>query len=110
MAVRRHGPQGRGATRREKFFAVDYADLHLLKNNCGIGLHRHRDNQEIFFLLQGQAVMVTGDWYQFPDRERCFELRTLRAGHFAMLKPGGLHGMMNATDSDIHLLMFGGYD
>ncbi|MGY3610865.1 MULTISPECIES: cupin domain-containing protein [unclassified Bradyrhizobium] len=96
--------------RREGFLAIDYIDLHILKNNCGIGLHRHRDNQEIFFLLQGQAVMVTGDWYKFPDRERCFELRTLRAGHFVLLKPGGLHGMMNATDSDIHLLMFGGYD
>ncbi len=96
--------------RSESFFSIDYADLHILKNNCGIGLHRHRDNQEIFFLLQGQAVMVTGDWYKFPDRERCFELRTLKAGHLAMIKPGGLHGMMNATDTDILLLMFGGYD
>jgi hypothetical protein len=34
----------------------------------------------------------------------------LKAGHFAMPKPGGLHGMMNATDTDIHLPMFGGYD
>ena len=96
--------------RFEKFFAVDYVDLHVLKNNSGIGLHRHRDNQEIFFLLQGQAAMVTGDWYRFPQRERCFELRTLRAGEFCLLKPGGLHGMMNATDSDIFLLMLGGYD
>jgi hypothetical protein len=96
--------------RTENFFAVDYMDLHILKNNCGIGLHRHRDNQEIFFLLQGQAIMVTADWYRFPPRERCFELRTLRSGHFCLLKPGGIHGMMNATDSDILLLMFGGYD
>lgn len=99
-----------GAERSEAFFAMDYADLHILKNNCGIGLHRHRDNQEIFFLLSGQAVMISGDWNQFPDRERCLELRTLRPGHFAMVKPGGLHAMMNATDSDVHLLMFGGYD
>jgi mannose-6-phosphate isomerase-like protein (cupin superfamily) len=96
--------------RTERFFSVDYMDLHILKNNCGIGLHRHRDNQEIFFLLQGQAVMITGDWYQLAQRERCFELRTLQAGQFCLLKPGGLHGMMNATDSDIFLLMFGGYD
>jgi mannose-6-phosphate isomerase-like protein (cupin superfamily) len=96
--------------RRERFLAVDYVDLHILKNNCGIGLHRHRDNQEIFFLLEGQAMMVTGDWSQVPGRERCFELRTLRAGEFSLLKPGGLHGLMNTTDSDIHLLMFGGYD
>lgn len=105
-AMGKKAPGGRG----EPFFSIDYADLHILKNNCGIGLHRHRDNQEIFFLLQGQAVMASGDWYQFPDRERCIELRTLRPGHFALIKPGALHGLMNATDSDIHLLMFGGYD
>ena len=94
----------------ENFFAVDYMDLHILKNNCGIGLHRHRDNQEVFFLLEGQAMMVTGDWCKTPQRERCFELRTLQPGSFSFLKPGGLHALMNATDSDIFLLMFGGYD
>lgn len=103
------GRKGAGQ-RHEKFFAVDYIDLHVLKNNCGIGLHRHRDNQEIFFLLQGQAAMVVGDWCQFSRRERCFELRTLRAGEFCLLKPGNLHGLMNATDCDISLLMLGGYD
>lgn len=99
-----------GGERQEPFMAVDYVDLHILKNSCGIGLHRHRDNQEMFFLLSGQAVMVTGDWNKSPDRERCFELRTMRPGHFSLVKPGGLHGMMNATDADITLLMFGGYD
>ena len=96
--------------RWEEFFSVDYMDLHVLKNNCGIGLHRHRDNQEVFFMLAGQAVMVTGDWCREPGRERCFEVRTLRAGHGSLLKPGGLHALMNATDADITLLMFGGYD
>ncbi|MDC7787631.1 hypothetical protein PQJ75_12510 [Rhodoplanes sp. TEM] len=96
--------------RTEGFLAVDYIDLHILKNNCGIGIHRHRDNQEIFFLLRGQAVMMVGDWTKMPTRERCFELRTLKAGHFALLKPGQLHALMNATDVDIFLMMFGGYD
>ena len=45
-----------------------------------------------------------------PSANGALKLRTLRAGHFALLKPGGLHGMMNATDSDIRLFMFGGYD
>jgi len=27
-----------------------------------------------------------------------------------MLKGGNLHGLMNATDEDIQLFMFGGYD
>ena len=94
----------------EPFMSVDYLDLHILKSNCGIGLHRHRDNQEIFFMLEGRAFMVVADWCQMPDRERSFEIRTLREGHFAMLKGGNLHGLMNATDEDIQLFMFGGYD
>jgi mannose-6-phosphate isomerase-like protein (cupin superfamily) len=94
----------------EPFMAVDYMDLHILKPDCGIGLHRHRDNQEIFLMLEGRAYMVVGDWCQMPDRERSLEIRTLRPGHFAMLKGGNLHGLMNATDEDIQLFMFGGYD
>ena len=94
----------------EPFFSVDYMDLHILQPECGIGLHRHRDNQEVFFMLEGRGYMVVGDWCKMPQRERCFEVRTLRPGHFALLKGGNLHGLMNATDEDISLLMFGGYD
>jgi mannose-6-phosphate isomerase-like protein (cupin superfamily) len=94
----------------EPFFSVEYMDLHLLKGNCGIGLHRHRDNQEVFLMMDGQGFMVVGDWCKMPERERCFEIRTLRPGHFAMLKGGNLHALMNATDEDISLFMFGGYD
>lgn len=87
--------------------AIDYMDLHILKPECGIGIHRHRDNQEIFFLLSGVGIMVMGDWNQF---ERCFEIRTMTAGSFSLLKPGNLHALFNVTDEDIALLMFGGYD
>jgi mannose-6-phosphate isomerase-like protein (cupin superfamily) len=96
--------------RHDGFMAVDYLDLHVLKPECGIGIHRHRDNQEIFFLLSGAGIMVTGDWCQFPDRERSFEIRTMTAGSFSLLKPGNLHALFNVTDEDISLLMFGGYD
>jgi len=95
---------------RENFMAVDYMDLHILKTTCGIGLHRHRDNQEVFLMLAGRGLMVVGDWLKLPERERCFEIRTLRAGHFAMLKGGQLHALLNPTDEDISLFMFGGYD
>jgi mannose-6-phosphate isomerase-like protein (cupin superfamily) len=95
---------------REEFLSVDYMDLHILKPDCAIGLHRHRDNQEIFLMLQGRALMVVGDWCKMPDRERCLEVRILRAGHFALLKGGNLHALVNATDEEISLFMFGGYD
>ncbi|AVH67212.1 hypothetical protein CDG77_11970 [Nostoc sp. 'Peltigera membranacea cyanobiont' 213] len=94
----------------ERFFAVDYMDLHVLNASCGIGLHRHRDNQEVFLMMDGQGFMVVGDWCKMPERERCFEIRTLQAGHFAMLKGGNLHALMNATDEQVSLFMFGGYD
>jgi hypothetical protein len=90
--------------------AVDYMDLHILHGSCGIGLHRHRDNQEAFLMMKGRALMVVGDWCKLPSRERCFEVRTLCAGHLAMLKGGNLHGLVNTTDEDISLFMFGGYD
>lgn len=54
--------------------------------------------------------MVVGDWCKLPERERCFEIRTLLPGNLAMLKGGQLHGLMNLLDEDASLFMFGGYD
>jgi hypothetical protein len=42
----------------------------------------------------------------YPDRERCFEIRTMTAGSFSLLKPGDLHALFNVTDEDISLLIF----
>ena len=94
----------------EPFMGVEYMDLHVMKPECGIGLHRHRDNQEVFLMMEGRGYMVVGDWLKMVNRERCLEIRTLRAGHFAMLKGGQLHGLMNPSDEDLSLFMFGGYD
>jgi hypothetical protein len=98
------------ASSREPFLAVDYMDLHVLRPNCSIGVHRHRDNQEIFLMLQGRALMVTGDWEQPQGRERSVELRTMRAGDLALIKGGGMHALINTLDENVLLFMFGGYD
>ena len=104
-----HGNKGQDG-RTESFMAVDYMDLHLLDGAAGIGLHRHRDNQEVFMVMAGRAWMVVGDWCKLDDRERCFEIRLLRPGHLALLKGGQLHGLLNPTDAKVELFMFGGYD
>jgi mannose-6-phosphate isomerase-like protein (cupin superfamily) len=96
--------------RWEPFMAVDYMDMHILHGHAGIGLHRHRDNQEVFFMLEGRALIVSGDWCEHPPRERCFEIRSLRPGHLALVKGGELHGLMNASGRPVQLLEFGGYD
>ncbi len=104
-----HGSKAPGK-RYESFMAVDYMDLHILKPTCGIGIHRHRDNQEVFLMMQGKGYMVEGDWCQMPHRERAFEVRTLTTGSLALCKTGQLHGLFNSTDEDTWLFMFGGYD
>jgi quercetin dioxygenase-like cupin family protein len=85
-------------------------DLHVLRPTCGIGIHRHRDNQEIFLMMEGQGLMVVGDWNKFSTRDRCFEARTMRSGDMALCKSGQLHALLNLTDTDVKLFMFGGYD
>lgn len=105
-----HGNKGHSSGDREAFMAVDYMDLHILDPACGIGLHRHRDNQEIFFMLAGDGIMVIGDWADSGRRARSFEVRRLAPGHFAMLKGGNLHGLLNPADVPASLFMFGGYD
>jgi hypothetical protein len=102
---RKPPPQG-----REYFLAVDYMDLHILRPNAVIGLHRHRDNQEVFLVLEGKGLMVVGDWAQPDERGRVFEVRTLRPGDLALVKGGGLHALANSLDEDVLLFMFGGYD
>lgn len=96
--------------RPEPFLAVEYMDLHVLDQGCGIGLHRHRDNAEAFLMLDGEGWMVVGDWAEPDTRARCFEVRMLRAGHLALLKGGNLHGLANPGDGSISLFMFGSYD
>jgi mannose-6-phosphate isomerase-like protein (cupin superfamily) len=96
--------------RFEEFLSVNFIDMHIMRPFCGIGIHRHRDNSEIFMMLEGQGLMLMGDWVKMPTRERCFEIRTLKAGHYTMLKPGNLHALMNTRDEDAKLFMFGSYD
>jgi len=97
--------------RREEFLAVDYMDLHIVRPNAAIGLHRHRDNQEAFMVIGDRAgLMVIGDWAKLANRERCLEVRTLKQGHLALLKGGNLHSLINPSDEDLLLFMFGGYD
>ena len=94
----------------ENFFKVEYMDMHILKPDCAIGLHRHRDNQEVFFMIEGEGYMIIGDWAKDDNRERCLEIRTLKSGHFVMLKGGNLHALVNTLPDPAMLFIFGGYD
>ena len=85
-------------------------DLHIVQADCGIGIHRHRDNQEVFLLMQGKALMIVGDWCEFTPDQRAFETRIMLPGDLTLCKTGQLHGLYNALDEPASLFMFGGYD
>jgi len=104
------GHKGHTSGDVEPFFAVQYMDLHVLEPACGIGLHRHRDNQEVFMMLDGDGIMVVGDWADSGTRQRSLEVRSLHAGELAMLRGGNLHALMNPGDRRASLFMCGGYD
>jgi mannose-6-phosphate isomerase-like protein (cupin superfamily) len=105
-----YGNKGHNSGDVEPFMAVQYMDLHVMESACGIGLHRHRDNQEVFLMLDGDGIMVIGDWADSGTRTRSFEVRSLPAGSLAMLRGGNLHGLLNPADRRASLFMFGGYD
>lgn len=99
---------------RELFMPVNYMDLHVLRPNSAIGLHRHRDSLEAFLLISGdkgeKAFMVTGDWAKHPERERAIEVRTMTRGDIVLIRGGQLHALINQGDTNLELFMFGGYD
>ena len=53
-------------------------------------------------MMEGRGYMVVGDWCKMSQRERCFEVRTLRPGHFALLKGGNLHGLISGRHGQGH--------
>jgi mannose-6-phosphate isomerase-like protein (cupin superfamily) len=98
------------AEQRERGMRVERMDLVVAKKNCAIGLHRHRDNHEALLVLDGEGLVVTGDWRPLPARGRCFEARMLRPGHMVLLQPGQLFGFVNTNDGDTALFVFGAND
>ncbi|MHC8380819.1 hypothetical protein [Pseudomonas sp. LB3P14] len=99
---------------RELFMPVNYWDVHDLRPNSAIGLHRHRDNLEAFQLIasnEGEhAYMITGDWCKRGERERAFEIRTMFHLDIALIRGGQLHSLVNDGDTTITLCTIGGYD
>jgi uncharacterized cupin superfamily protein len=60
----------------------------------GAGPHYHRERDEFFYVLEGQLVLRIGD-----------ETHTARAGTFAFVPRGTIHGFKNASDESATLLV-----
>lgn len=70
---------------------VDYA---VLPPGSSIGLHRHGEDEELYFILEGGGLMTV-------DGER----RRVRRGDLILNRPGGIHGLENVSDQRLSILV-----
>ncbi|MFC4030776.1 cupin domain-containing protein [Streptomyces polygonati] len=74
---------------------VDFIDLAVLPPGTSIGVHRHKDDEETYVILAGTGTMTLDD-----------EEFTVRAGDVVVNRAFGRHGLVNAADHDLRLLVF----
>ena len=74
---------------------VAFIDLVVLPPHTSIGLHRHADDEETYVILAGRGLM-TLDGEEFE----------VRAGDVVPNRAYGEHGLANASDDDLQLLVF----
>ena len=78
------------AGRHLRFFHDD-----VLPPGTSIGIHRHGDDEEYYYILSGQGVM-TLDGQRHP----------VGPGDMTAVFPGGEHGLENTGDSELRVLVF----
>jgi mannose-6-phosphate isomerase-like protein (cupin superfamily) len=67
----------------------------VLPPGTSIGVHRHQDDEEYYYILEGQGIM-TLNGQQLP----------VGPGDITAVFPGGEHGLENAGTSSLRVLVF----
>ena len=68
-------------------------DIHVTAGTV-IGLHPHYDDEEIYFIVSGEAKMIVDG-----------EEKIVGAGSFILTLPGSTHGIENIGQGDLHLMV-----
>lgn len=68
----------------------------VFKKNCGIGIHTHEDNVEVYYILQGEA--------RYNDNGREYVLKT---GDVSVTYIGEFHAIHNEKDEELIVLAAG---
>ena len=66
----------------------------ILPPGATIGVHMHTDDEEYYYILSGQGVMIL-------DGVR----HTVHAGDITAVYPGGSHGLENISRDDLRILV-----
>lgn len=76
--------------------SCDFVDYVELPPGTSIGDHRHRDDEEEFYLvLSGSGILRLEE-----------ETSVVKAGDLARNRPGGLHGLRNTGTEVLRLFVF----
>lgn len=71
---------------------MNYAEL---PPHTSIGYHRHRQDEEIYVILEGQGRMTVNE-----------EVREVRQGDVLINRPEWAHSLENHTDEVLKVLVF----
>lgn len=94
----RHG--GQGNIRQWRLYnAEDFVSklsgvtIDIVPPGSEIGLHYHESEEEIYFILEGEAVMLVND-----------QEHLVHGGDMILTQPGNSHGLKNASSADVRLM------
>ena len=80
----------------EEDFDSDFRwlDLCIVKPGAEIGGHSHQVDDEIYFIVEGNATKIVND-----------EEAKVGPGDAVLLRCGGSHGLRNESDQEVHVLV-----
>ncbi len=91
----------------ERFFPAKYMQYIRFGPSASIGIHRHKDFLDAFWVTKGSGMGVLLDAQPFGGAEPTAELRRLRAFEGMIVRPGQMHGILRDTDEPLEMFAFG---
>ncbi len=104
-------PLASGAAAREetveRFFTAKYMQYVRFGPGASIGIHRHKDFMDAFWVTRGSGMGVVADAVALDGTERTVELRRLRAFEGMIVRPGQMHGILRDSEEPLEMFAFG---
>ena len=73
-----------------------FVDRSILPPGSSIGLHKHGQNEEMYFIIEGRGIMTVDG-----------EEREVKEGYVVLNKANGTHGLRNESNKDLKILVIG---
>jgi hypothetical protein len=91
----------------ERFFPVKYMMYVRFGPSASIGIHRHKDFMDSFWVTRGSGMGVVADAVPLDGAEPTVELRHLRAFEGMIARPGQMHGLLRDTSEPLEMFAAG---